>query len=422
MKNLIGFDEALDFTLSSVPPTETETLFLEGLTGRVLSEDIVARVDSPSVDSSLKDGYAVMSEDLRGAGKENPVQLIVIGRLTAGISSNLNLKPGQAVEITTGGAIPHGADAVIMEENCSKQDESIRCFRPIRPGENVFRKGADTQKGEIALHKGEQMSPARLGLMASAGLEKATVRKTPRVAVISTGDEVVAPGNPLCEGQLYASNMIEICSWLSSFGMSYQAKHAHDRKEEIESVIVECLPHVDAFVTIGGAWGSDRDLMIDALEGLGWQGVYHKVRMRPGKAVGFGLLGNRPFFFLPGAPPANEMAFIQLVLPGLLAMEGCPPPPFPWVTARLGETVRGDKKWTQFLDARFSESEEGVIVQPVRHESRLQAMAQREALIVVPEGSNGLTRGEETRIQLLTPFIPHFGISPSPSETRVNNH
>lgn len=422
MKNFIGFDEALDFTLSSVPPMETETLFLEGLTGRILSEDIVAKVDSPSVDSSLKDGYAVRSEDLRGAGKENPVQLKVVGRMTAGTSSNLSLQAGQAIEITTGGAIPGGADAVVMEENCSKQDESIHCFGSIRPRENVFRKGADIQKGEIALHKGEQISPARLGLMASAGLEKATVRKPPRVAVISTGDEVVAPGNPLSQGQLYASNMIEICSWLSLFGISYQAKQAHDRKEEIESAIVEHLPHVDAFVTIGGAWGSDRDLMIDVLEDLGWHGVYHKVRMRPGKAVGFGLLRKRPFFFLPGAPPANEMAFVQLVLPGLLAMEGCPHPPFPWVTARVGENVRGDKDWTQFLDACFAERGEGVVVQPVRQESRLQAMAQKEALIVVPEGSTGLTRGEETSIQLLTPFIPRFGISASPSGNRVNDY
>jgi molybdopterin molybdotransferase len=421
MKNLIGFDEALDLTLSSVPPTETETLFLEGLTGRILSEDIVASVDSPSVDSSLKDGYAVISEDLRGAGRENPIQLKVIGRMTAGTSSNLILQAGQAIEITTGGAIPHGADAVIMEENCAKQDDSIHCFGSIGPGENVFRKGGDIQKGEIALHKGEQISSACLGLMAAAGLEKAAVRKIPRVAVIATGDEVVVPGHPLSEGQLYASNMIEICSWLSLFGISHQTKQAHDRKEEIESVIVEYLPHVDAFITSGGAWGSDRDLIINVLDDLGWQGVYHKVRMRPGKAIGFGLLAKRPFFFLPGAPPANEMAFIQLVLPGLLAMEGCPHPPFPWVTARVGETVRGDKNWTQFLDARFAERGEDVVVQPVRQESRLQAMAKKEALIVVPEGSKGLTRGEETSIQLLTPFVPRFGISPSPSENRVKN-
>ncbi|MBN1833109.1 MAG: molybdopterin molybdotransferase MoeA [Deltaproteobacteria bacterium] len=404
MKHLIGFNEALDLTVSSVPLTEMETVPLEELTGRTLLEDIVAKVDSPSSNSSLRDGYAVRSMDLAGASKENPIQLDVAGRITAGTSSSQSVKWGQAVGITTGASMPHGADAVIMEENSSRHDKVVLCFNSVRPGENVFRKGADVRKGEVVLTKGELMTPARLGLMASAGFEKGMVRKAPRVAVIATGDEVVLPGNPLAEGQLYASNMVEICSWLSLYGISYRVEQVPDRKEEIQSAIVKQLPHVDAFITSGGAWGGERDLMMRVLDDLGWQGVYHKVKMKPGKGAGFGLLKGNPFFLLPGVPSANETAFTQLALPGLLAMGGCTRPPFLWVRARAGETIRGDKEWTQFFDARFTIGENGAMVQPIRQRSRLRTMAQKEALMVLPEGCEEVTEGEETNVQLLYPF------------------
>lgn len=410
MKHLIGFNEALDLTVSSVPFTETEIVPLEELTGRILLKDIVAKVDSPSVDSSLRDGYAVRSVDLAGAGKENPVQLDVAGHITAGNSSNLSVKGGQTIAITTGASMPHGADAVIMEENCSRHDEVVLCYNSVRPCENVFRKGTDVQKREVVLSKGELMTPARLGLMASAGFEKGTVRKAPRVAVIATGDEVVLPGNPLTEGQLYASNMVEICSWLSLYAISYRVEQVSDRKEEIQSAIMKQLPYVDAFITSGGAWGSERDLIMRVLDDLGWKGVYHKVKMKPGKATGFGLLKEKPFFLLPGAPSANEMAFTQLALPGLLAMEDCTRPPFPWVRARAKETIRGYKEWTQFFDARFTIGEEGAMVQPIRERSRLRAMAQKEALMVLPEGCEEVTEGEETSIQLLNPFGQRLGM------------
>ena len=409
MKHLIGFNEALDLTVSSVPPTEVKTVRLEHLTGRTLMEDIVARVDCPSVDSSLRDGYVVRSKDLTGADKENPVQLDVVGRTIAGASSNHSIEEGQAIHITTGAAMPYGADAVIMEEDCSRHDEVVLCYNSVTPGENVFRKGTDVREGEIVLSKGEHITPARLGLMASAGVEKAAVRKAPHVAVIATGDEVVLPGNPLSEGQLYASNMVAICSWLSLFTISYLVEQVPDQKEEIESSIVKQLPHVDAFITSGGAWGSDRDLIMRVLDDLGWQGVYHRVKMKPGKGTGFGLLEGKSFFFLPGAPSANETAFTQLALPGLLAMEGCTHSPFPWVRARAGETIQGDKDWTQFFDARCTLGEDGSMVQPIRQRSTLRTMAQREALMILPEGCEMVASGEETSIQLLNSFGQFFG-------------
>ncbi|UCF57671.1 MAG: molybdopterin molybdotransferase MoeA [Deltaproteobacteria bacterium] len=415
MKKFIGFNEALELTLSSVSTAGAETLPLHRLTGRILSEDIISNVDCPSIDSSLKDGYAVISRDLTGASRENLIKLKVTGHTVAGSSSKLGIAAGQAIEITTGAPIPDGANAVLSEEFCFRRDDEIHCFNTAGPGQNVFRKGTDIQSGETVASKGEQISPALLGLVASAGLEKAAVYKSPSVAVIATGDEVVAPGDPLPEGKLYASNMVEICSWLSLFGLPFQTELVRDRKEEIRLAIVKHLPHVDAFVTSGGAWGSERDLIIRVLESLSWQGIYHRVRMGPGKAVGFGLLEKKPFFSLPGGPPSNEMAFVQLALPGLLAMESYRHPLFPWVAARLGETVRGDKDWTQFVHARLVKGEDHLTVQPARQESRLQSMAKKEALIIIPEGREELACGEEIDIQLLIPLAARLGIS-SPIE------
>ncbi|MGD8984317.1 MAG: molybdopterin molybdotransferase MoeA [Desulfobacteraceae bacterium] len=412
MKNFIGFEEALELTLSSVPTAGTESLTLDRLTGKISSQDVVSRVDCPSVDSSLKDGYAVVSSDVKEASSDHLIHLKVTGQVTAGISSKLAVSNGQAIEITTGAPIPKGANAVISREFCRRGDDEICCFNTAEPGRNIFRKGGDIRVGETIASKDEVLSPALIGLLASAGLKKIRVYKSPHVAVIATGDEVVAPGAPLPEGKLYASNMVEICSWLSLFGLSFRTELAPDSREEIASTIIEHLPHVDAFITSGGAWGSERDLIIKVLESLNWRGVYHRVRMGPGKAVGFGFLEKKPFFCLPGGPPSSEMAFLQLALPGLLAMEGYRHPLFLSVAARLTETVRGDKDWTQFVHARIEGGKDAIMVHPVKQKSRLQSMARKDALIVIPEGCEALPRGEVIHVQLLNPLSPRLGIYP----------
>jgi molybdopterin molybdotransferase len=406
MKNFVGFNEALDLTLSHVQVAGTETLPLKRLTGRILSEDIVSKVDSPSTSTSLMDGYAVLSDDLMEAGRESLIKLEIKGHLTAGSSLKMGITRGQAIRVTTGAPIPGGADAVLKEEFCQPRDDEITCFDKAEPGQAILRKGTDIQRGETTALRGEHLSPPLIGLMASAGLAEAPVYRSPHVAVIATGDEVVAPGDPLPEGKLYASNMVEISSWLSMMGLPFLTELVPDRKEDIEAAIIKHLPLVNVFITSGGAWGSERDLIIRVLEGLNWQGVYHRVRMAPGKSVGFGLLEKNPFFCLPGGPSSNEMAFLQLALPGLLAMEGYRHPLFPLVSARLTETVRGHKDWTQFLHAHLVRGEDHLMVRPSRERSRLRSMARKEALIIIPEGCGELAEGEKIDIQLLTPFVP----------------
>jgi len=403
MKTFISFEEALELTLSNVTIGPAETLPLDQLTGKILAEDIFARVDSPSGTSSRKDGYAVISSDLAGATGENPVKLKMIGKLAAGDAGSLHIVPGQTVRVTTGAPLPEGADAVLSEEFCEPSAESITAHRIAEAGRNIQERGSDICCGQRIAAKGDKLSPALIGLIASAGLHRAPVYKAPKVAVIASGDEVVAPGEPLTSGKLYASNMIEICAWLTVFGFSYSAVLVGDSKPEIQNAITTRLSEADAFVSSGGAWGSEHDLILDVVEKLDWQGIYRRIRMGPGKPAGFGLLEQKPFFILPGGPPSNEMAFLQLALPAIMKMKGETRFSFPVMRAQLSETVRGHKDWTQFIHARLEIEKNQIFVKPAKLKSRLESMARKDALIIIPEGWEEWIAGEVIEIQLLNP-------------------
>jgi molybdopterin molybdotransferase len=410
MKTFIGFDEALDLTLSRIALLDSERVPLARATGRILCEDHVAVVDSPSAHTSLKDGYGVLSKDLEGASEARPVRLRVTGKVTAGARGSSALSQGNAVRVTTGAAIPTGADAVLSEEFCRVDGEAVVCMGDARPGRNVLEKGTDVRRGETVGKKGQQLTPPLIGLLASSGLGEVEVYRRPRLTVIATGDEIVAPGAPLEEGKLYASNMMEILSWLSLFRIPAEAELARDLQRDILSAIREHMGEADAFISTGGIWGSERDLMIRVLSELEWQGVYHRVRMGPGKAVAFGLVEGKPFFCLPGGPPSNEMAFLQLALRGILAMTGHKDPPFPVVMARPTETLRGEKTWTQFIHGRLVKEGGEVWVRPDKPKSRLKSMARKEAVIKIPEGCEEVTEGVAVPVQILIPLVQAYDV------------
>jgi len=405
MRTLIGFKEALALTLANTPAAESEDLPLLSAVGRVLSAGLTAKVDSPSISTSRKDGFAVVPEDLGAATNEHPVRLKLAGSLSAGDLRTLRVRRGEAVRVTTGALVPDGARAVISEEFCRVEGSSVFCRATAEADRNILHRGTDVGVNERVAAPGDRLTPALLGLIAAAGHGSVSVRKVPRVAVLATGDEVLAPGRPAAPGKLYASNMVEIGAWLALSGIPFTTEVAPDQTQAIREAVRGRVPETDIFVTSGGAWGSEKDLILKVVAEMGWTGIYHRVRMGPGKPVGFGLLDGRPFFVLPGGPPSNEMAFLQLCLPALRASMGLPPYAFPAVQARLSDRVRGEHGWTEFVHARLEKAPEGLMAVPSRLKSRLRSMAEKEALIVIPEDRDEIPAGELIEVQALKPIV-----------------
>ena len=271
----------------------------------------------------------------------------------------------------------------------------------------LLRGGGDRSPGPRLPGSGEALLPGGLGLSAAAGISRVRVFRRPRAAVIGVGDEVVAPGCRLDQGQLYASNIVTVGAWLMSCGVSHDSAIVKDDAEEIKRVLAECLPRADVLLTSGGAWGSERDLVVTVLRELGWQEIFHHVRMGPGKGIAFGLWEGKPVFCLPGGPASNEMAFLQLALPGILRMGGDNRHPLQTVFARLTEDVkRRNRAWTEFKEATLFQDPEGNYQAKLYGKrSRLQAIARAHGLVCIPEGVDYLKCLEIVPVQLLMPRL-----------------
>jgi len=309
------------------------------------------------------------------------------------------------VQVTSGAVLPEGADAVVGVEFCTASQEGILVPDPVAPGQNVLPRGTDIAAGARLGKAGDRISPGAAGWFAAGGLERVPVTRLPKVALVATGDEVVAPGMSLERGELYASNLVTLSAWLGAFGIETALEILPDRRDALRRGLPRALEGRDVLLTSGGAWGSERDLVVGVMEKLGWKRIFHRVRMGPGKAVGFGLLHGRPAFCLPGGPPSNEMAFLQLALPGILRLAGRREFVFPVLTARLTEAVKGRGiDWTQFVRGRLRRGDDGEFrVTPYRPRSRLESMALADCLVTVPEGTEELEKDRRVSVQLLTP-------------------
>jgi len=398
----MGFDEALTITLETLRPLPPVNLPVTEVCGRVAGENLFAVVDCPSARSSLKDGYAVISRDVEAASRTHPVRLKVIGTSTAGEQESRVLESGIAVKLMTGARIPEGADAVVAVEFVHEGEGHVLCYRNAPPGRNILDRGSDVSVGACLAAKGEVLTPGLTGLLAAGGMHTVPAIPMPRVAVVATGDEVVAPGHPLQSGQLYASNLVTLSSWLYHFGMASMTDVVKDHPRTLRNAFSVMLSRADVLLTSGGAWKSERDLTVRVLEEMGCHILFHRVRMGPGKAVAFGRIGQKAVFCLPGGPPSNEMAFLQIVLPGLFSMGAKRPAPFPIQEARLTEPVEGDIDWTQFFQAGLEKRGRELWATPLRMKSRLQSQARADALIRVPEGVRRLDAGAAVDVQVLT--------------------
>ncbi len=397
----IPLKKALELTLANIKPVHTETVFIPELTGRVIAKPVKSLVNTPSSDISLKDGYAVISADVMKASTKKPVVLSLSGSLMAGSSKNIRVTRGTAVRIMSGATIPKGADAVVAVEFTEVNGSKVAIFNHAENGRNILKKGSDIKKSEMIIDVGRRLSPPAVGLIAASGHDRAAVFKNPCVSIIATGDEILAVGQPLVKGKVFASNLVTISSWCSHYGMESDTSVVKDSESEIKKAIKQKIKKSDCLITSGGAWKGDRDLVVKILDDLGWEKIYHRVKMGPGKAIGFGMLNSKPVFCLPGGPPSNQMAFLQLALPGLLKLAGHQTIQLPVTDALLTEPICGQKDWTQFIHGRLIKNRSKLFFAPLKMTSRLQFMAMADAIACIPEGTARIDKGSHISVQLI---------------------
>ncbi len=399
----LGLREALRLTLESIKPLPAVNVALADCVGRVAASDTYALVDSPSVDASLKDGYAVLSQEVADATTENPVRLRLLGSVEAGGERDIPVRPGTAVRILTGARIPADADAVVSEEFVRNDENDVVVKNFAEPGRNILPRGSDIAVGQPILRQGQEITPGLAGLLAAAGHSAVSAFLRPVLGIMGIGDEIIEPGKPLGEGKLYASNILTLAGWCTRYGMEHRLRIVRDDRDTILDALGTLSGETDAVITSGGAWTGDRDLTARVLERLGWKKVFHWVRMGPGKAVGFGTLNDKPVFILPGGPSSNLMAFLQIALPGLLTLAGSRENPgLPLMNARLGSDLRSqDPRWTDFFFGTLDLTDELPTFHPLKTQSRLRSIAEATAVASIPEGQDYLPKGSALYVQSL---------------------
>ncbi len=375
-------------------PLEPIAVPLDKALGLVCAEDVSAAANCPSVDSSLKDGFAVISTDIANASPTSPVQLNVIGALMAGDDSDtFSLLPGTAIRIMTGAPIPPGATSVLASEFSEVSGDVVRIIADARVGRNILHKGSDIQRGQVLLTSGNVLKPSHLGLLAAAGVNEVICYPFPKVAIVATGSELVLPGEPVTPGKVAASNMVIAAAELRDLGIDPITILLRDNLDQLQVHFRDLLQQVDVLITCGGVLDGDKDLTMRAMEQIGMEKIFHRVRIGPGKGACMGRVGRGVVFNLPGGPPSNNVALLLLALPGIHRMMGYVNPLPQKRKVLVTEELSGIENWTQLVYGKVKYENDSFYAIPLTRAARLEAMAMANALIEIPEGCTVLKEG-----------------------------
>jgi len=319
IRETIPLAEALGLLLEAAVPIERrETVRLEAAAGRVIAAPPVASVDVPSFDRAAMDGFAVRAEDTFGAGRYDPRVLEIIDKILTGQLATRPVAAGQCAEIATGAPMPDGADAVVMVEETERAagTNQVRVFTPVYPRQNVGRRGADIESGQTTLKAGELLTPGRLGALAAIGAPDVEVFARPEVAILSTGNEIAAPGQPLEPGHVYDINRYTLSSIVGAHGgVAVLLPSTADTIDALTAALDRALRH-DVVVFSGGSSVGEHDLIMDLLMRRG-DIVFHGVAVKPGKPTLFGRIDGKPVLGMPGYPTSCLSNGYMLLIPML---------------------------------------------------------------------------------------------------------
>lgn len=406
---MISVDEARARILEHFHPLEAEKVPILEALDRVLAEDIYSDIDIPPFANSAMDGYALRSGDTVGASRKSPVTLKVVADLAAGYTTHLRVEPERAIRIMTGAPLPEGADAVVRFEETSEGLEgswgpTVEVYKEVSPRENVKPAGEDIRRGELVLAKGTVLRPPEMGVLASLGRPEVEVIRRPRVAILATGDELVAIDEEIGPGQIRNSNEYSTAAQVIRYGgVPVRLGIARDRVEELKAKIEEGLAaKVDLFLTSAGVSVGEYDVVKEVLASEGEMDFW-QVNMKPGKPLAFGHIQGVPLIGLPGNPVSAMISFEQFARPAILTMLGKRALEKPEVEVIVDEDVTNSGR-RGFIRAIVTQQEDGYharVVTGPRGSGILTSMVKANALLIVPEGTTLVKAGERLRAQML---------------------
>ena len=394
-------EQALEGICAAIEPVRgSESLAVRDALGRVLDEEIRSRIDVPSHTNSAMDGYAMSADELPESGLAS---LRLLGTAWAGRPFDGRVGPGECVRIMTGAPVPDGADTVVMQEQVEIDGDRVVIGSGHRPGQNVREAGEDIRAGALALSPGLLLDPSHLGMLASLGIAEVRVRRRPRVAFFSTGDELRPVGSPLGKGQIYDSNRYTIYGMLTRLDMEvHDMGVVPDERDLIEEAFRSAAAVADAIVTSGGVSVGEADFVTETLEKIGKVGFW-KIAIKPGRPIAFGHVEDALFFGLPGNPVSAMVTFYQVARPALMRLRGMTEPePDLLVRATCRSKLRKKPGRKEFQRGRLSVDGDGkYVVESTGHQGAgvLRSMAEANCFIVLPLEGGTVEPGDEVDVQ-----------------------
>jgi molybdenum cofactor synthesis domain-containing protein len=390
IRHTIQLDEAKAIINRAIRPidrTERATLF--EARGRVLAQDVVSDADVPPFARASMDGYAVRAADTSGASRAQPRILRQIEQLFTGQVSTHTLAPGECIEIATGAPMPAGADAVVIVEETESNGDQIRILTPVSPRQNVGRQGADIQAGQHVLHAGDLLTPSRLGAVGALGIPQVDVYARPRVAVLSTGNEIVDPGEALAPGQIYDINKFTVSAVIAEHGgVAVPYRNVTDTIDDLSRAVDECLQE-DVLVFSGGSSVGERDLILDVIAAKG-EVLFHGISVKPGKPTAFGLIAGKPFFGMPGYPSSCLTYAYVLLAPALRRIARLPEWSPRSVSLPLGDRVASAPNRHQFNTVRI---ENGTAMPAFKASGDITSMSRADGYIEIAADTDFVEKG-----------------------------
>ncbi len=410
--------EFRDLTTPAEAKAAIDSLSLEGgiervsLTearGRVLLSRIDADLDVPGFDRSSMDGYALRARDTFGADEADPARLAVIGDVHAGEEPRVSIGSGEAVEISTGAVMPEGVDAMVPVERTDRDDENVLVRTSVAPGDNVMFAGADVAAGERALAPGTQLTPREIGLLSALGIEEVPVRAKPTVGIISTGDELVRPGDTLnsARGEIYDVNSYTIAAGVEDAGgEAVLYPHAGDDIDAMETVLREAADECDLVLSSGSTSASAVDVIYRVIEQQG-ELLLHGVRIKPGKPMLVGRLEGSAYVGLPGYPVSAMMVFRTFVAPAIRAAAGLPEPATATVDGEMAIEERSPAGRRRLMPAGIVTGGAGeTLVYPVdKGSGATTSLAEADGVVEIHPDTDYLAAGEAVTVSLFSPDI-----------------